>query len=119
MPSPARSPAARASSRRCSPRCSRPGSSASGLPVDGWGTARTIVVIVLVPVVLGLLVRLLLPRLVQRVLPVMPWFSVLVICLVVAIVVSLSADRLVEAGLLVTAAVILHNLLGLSVSLSS
>ncbi|WP_066642574.1 bile acid:sodium symporter family protein [Serinicoccus hydrothermalis] len=85
------------------------------LPVDGWGMARTIVVIVLVPVVLGLLVRLLLPRLVRRVLPAMPWFSVLVICVVVAIVVSLSADRLVEAGLLVTAAVILHNLLGLGI----
>lgn len=84
------------------------------LPVDGWGMARTIVVIVLVPVILGLLVRLLLPGLVRRVLPVMPWFSVLVICVVVALVVSLSADQLLEAGLLVTAAVILHNLLGLS-----
>lgn len=85
------------------------------LPVDGWGMARTIVVIVLVPVVLGLVVRGLVPGLVRRVLPAMPWFSVLVICVVVALVVSLSADRLVEAGLLVAAAVILHNLLGLSI----
>lgn len=83
------------------------------LPVDGVGMATTIVQIVLIPVVGGLLVRALLPRLVGRVLPALPWFSVLVICMVVAIVVSGSADQLLAAGLLVAVAVILHNALGL------
>ena len=83
------------------------------LPVDGRGMAETIVQIVLIPVILGLAVRMFLPALVRRVLPAMPWFSVLVICIVVAIVVSLSADRLVEAGLIVTLAVVLHNGLGI------
>lgn len=84
------------------------------LPVDGMGMATTILQIVLIPVVLGLVARALLPRLVERVLPAMPWFSVVVIGMVVAIVVSLSADRLLEAGLLVAAAVILHNGIGLA-----
>lgn len=83
------------------------------LPVDGPGMALAIVQIVLVPVLLGLLVRTFLSDLVRRALPVLPWFSVLVICAVVAIVVSLSADKIVEAGLIVLLAVILHNGLGL------
>ncbi|GAB94651.1 BASS family bile acid:Na+ symporter [Kineosphaera limosa] len=83
------------------------------LPVDAGGMALTMVQIVLIPVVLGLLARALLPRLVERALPVLPWFSVALISVVVAIVVSLSADRLVAAGLVVLVAVIAHNGLGL------
>ncbi len=83
------------------------------LPVDARGMALAILQIVLVPVLLGLLLRTLLPRVVQRVLPAMPWLSVTVICIVVAIVVSLSADKLVEAGLAVLAAVVLHNGIGI------
>lgn len=84
------------------------------LPVDAGGMALSIAQIVLLPVLVGLAVRLTLPRLVERVLPALPWFSVLVIALVVAIVVSLSADRIAEAGLIVLAAVVLHNGLGLT-----
>lgn len=83
------------------------------LPVDAGGMALSMVQIVLIPVVLGLLIRAFLPRLVERVLPGLPWFSVALISLVVAIVVSLSADRIVAAGLVVLAAVVLHNGLGL------
>ncbi|MCM3687207.1 bile acid:sodium symporter family protein [Kocuria rosea] len=83
------------------------------MPLDGASMAWSIVRIVLLPVVLGLAVRLLVPRLVERALPVLPWLSVTAISLIVAIVVSRSADRIVEAGLLVLAAVALHNGLGL------
>lgn len=83
------------------------------LPVDAGGMATTMVAIVLIPVVLGLLIGAFLPRLVERALPVMPWFSVALISIVVAIVVSLSADRLVTAGLVVFVAVVLHNGFGL------
>jgi len=82
------------------------------MPVDGWGMAVSILQIVLVPVALGLAVRMLLPRLVARTLPVLPWVSVLAIALVVTAVVAASADSLVDAGLLVLAAVVLHNCLG-------
>lgn len=84
------------------------------MPLDGASMAWSIVRIVLLPVVLGLAVRLLVPRLVERALPVLPWLSVTAISLIVAIVVSRSADRIVEAGLLVLAAVALHNGLGLT-----
>lgn len=82
------------------------------LPVDGAGMARTIATIVLLPVAAGLVVRLALPRLVTRALPVLPWVSVVAIALVVVAVVAGSADKVLEAGLLVLAAVVLHNCLG-------
>ncbi|MCK6212746.1 bile acid:sodium symporter family protein [Georgenia sp. EYE_87] len=85
------------------------------MPVDGVGMAVSILQIVLVPVALGLVVRMLLPGLVGRALPVLPWISVVAITLVVVAVVSGSADRIVEAGLLVLAAVVLHNVLGYAV----
>jgi bile acid:Na+ symporter, BASS family len=83
------------------------------LPVDGGAMAWSITKIVLLPVVAGLAVRLLAPRVVERALPALPWVSVAAIAVIVAIVVSGSADRIVEAGLLVLAAVALHNVLGL------
>lgn len=82
------------------------------LPVDAGSMAWSIVQIVLIPVALGLVVRLLLPRLVAVALPVLPWISVVAITLVVMAVVGLSADAIFSAGLLVLLAVVLHNGLG-------
>lgn len=85
------------------------------LPVDGAGMALSILQIVLLPVAAGLLVRLFLPRLVTRALPALPWISVIAITLVVVAVVSGSADSIVDAGLLVLLAVVLHNGLGYAI----
>lgn len=82
------------------------------MPVDGAAMALSIVKIVLVPVILGLVVRLLLGRFVDRVLPVLPWLSVAAIAVVVFAVVGNSAALIASAGLLVLLAVILHNGLG-------
>lgn len=82
------------------------------LPVDAGSMAMSIVQMVLIPIVAGLLVRWLLRSWVERVLPLLPWVSVLGISYVVIAVVSGSADSIVEAGLLVLAVVVLHNGLG-------
>lgn len=84
------------------------------LPLDGVGMAQTIVTIVLLPVIGGLVVRLLLSRLAEALLPVLPWLSVLAISVIVAIVVSGSADAMLSAGPLVLLVVIIHNLLGMA-----
>jgi len=68
---------------------------------------------VLLPVLAGLVVRLLLRRWVERAQPALPWVSTIAIALIVAAVVAGSADRIVEAGLLVFLAVFLHNGFGL------
>ncbi|UYG17770.1 bile acid:sodium symporter family protein [Brachybacterium huguangmaarense] len=82
------------------------------MPVEGGSMAMSIVKIVLLPVIGGLVIRLLLSRLVDRILPVLPWISVLAISFVVAAVVGKSADQVAAAGALVLVAVILHNGLG-------
>lgn len=82
------------------------------LPVDAGAMAMSIVQMVLIPIVAGLLVRWLLRSWVDRVLPALPWVSVLGISYVVVAVVSGSADSIVEAGLLVLLVVVLHNAFG-------
>ncbi len=82
------------------------------MPVDAGSMAWSIVQIVLLPVLLGLVIRLFLPRLVNKALPALPWISVIAITFVVIAVVSGSAKAIFSAGLLVLAAVILHNGLG-------
>lgn len=82
------------------------------LPVEASAMAMSIVQMVLIPIVAGLLVRWLLQTWIDKVLPALPWVSVLGISYVVVAVVSGSADQIVEAGMLVLAVVILHNALG-------
>ena len=83
------------------------------MAVDAGSMAWSIVQIVLIPVVLGLAIRYLAPRLVDRVLPVLPWISVLAITFVVIAVVAPSSAALLTAGWLILLAVVLHNGLGL------
>lgn len=79
------------------------------MPLDAGSMALSIVQVVLIPVIAGLAVRVFLPRLVEAILPALPWISVIAISMIVAIVVAGSRDSIVEAGLLVLVAVILHN----------
>ena len=82
------------------------------MPVAGGDMALSIVKIVLVPVLGGLLVRMVVGRLVEKVLPALPWISVLGICYVVLAVVGKSADTIKAAGLLVVLVVACHNVFG-------
>lgn len=82
--------------------------------VDTWGMLQSIVYVVIAPIICGLLCQRFLPRLTKGVTPFLPAFSSIVIALVVGIVVSHSADRLLLGGLLVVLVVIVHNLLGLA-----
>ena len=81
--------------------------------VDTLGMLLSIVYVVIAPIVGGLLCQRFLPGLTRRLTPYLPAFSSVVIGLVVGIVVSHNADRLLTAGLLVVAVVVIHNLLGL------
>ena len=80
--------------------------------VDVWSMFMSIVQVIVLPIVLGLLVKhfFTLPEgLVKNVLPA---FSTIAITRIVGAVVSANADKLLASGLLVIAVVILHNLLG-------
>lgn len=82
------------------------------MELDGGKMAVDIVKMVLIPVIGGLVLRLIIPKIVEKILPILPWISTLGIAGVVAGVVSGSVAAIKAAGLLVLVAVVLHNLLG-------
>ncbi len=82
--------------------------------VSFWSMMLSIVQMVLVPVLLGLGVNHFFARGVERVLPAMPVVSVVTIVILVGCVVSLSASRLFDVGLLMAVIVVLHNVFGLT-----
>jgi BASS family bile acid:Na+ symporter len=82
------------------------------LPVEPGALFVSIVQIVLAPVLAGLLLRMLLPRLVEKFLDLLPLISVAGITVVVMAVVAASSSTLLSIGILVVVAVILHNSLG-------
>ena len=84
------------------------------MPVDAGSMAISVVEIVLIPVVLGIFLRMLFNRFVDKVSGALPWLSVLAITFVVTVIVAGSARTIVTAGLLVLVAVVLHNALGLA-----
>ena len=84
----------------------------SYLPVDAGAMAMSIVKMVLIPVIGGLVIRLIAGKVVDKILPALPWVSVAGISLVVIAVVSGSTEAIVTAGGIVLLAVVLHNGLG-------
>lgn len=81
--------------------------------VDTIGMLLSIVYVVIVPIICGLLCQRFLPRITKCVVPYLPALSSIAIAMVVGIVVSHNADRLLVGGLMVVVVVMAHNLLGL------
>ncbi|WP_392674792.1 bile acid:sodium symporter family protein [Streptomyces sp. LN785] len=84
------------------------------LPVDAGSMMTDILKTVLLPVLGGLVVRLVAGKLVDRVLGVMPWLSSLAVAAIVTAVVSASAGTIKAAAVSVLIAVVLHNGCGLA-----
>lgn len=80
--------------------------------VDGGGMAWTLVQTVLLPVIIGLVLRVFLNKWIDKILPILPYLSILGIGGVVFGAVAANAERLVSVGLIVFVAVIVHNVLG-------
>ncbi|OON41605.1 bile acid:sodium symporter [Izhakiella australiensis] len=83
------------------------------IQVDVVGMLLSIVQIVVIPIGLGLIIHHSLNRLVKRVEPYLPAFSMVCILLIISAVVAGSQKFIGSVGLMVIAAVILHNAIGL------
>lgn len=81
--------------------------------VDTMGMLTSIIQIVFLPVLLGATINHFAPQAVRPLDSYLPSFSIGVILLIIAIVVALNSERLLEVGLLTLVAVMLHNLFGL------
>ena len=80
--------------------------------VDGAGMAWTLVQTVLLPVIIGLVLRVFLNKWIDKILPILPYLSILGIGGVVFGAVAANAERLLSVGLIVFVAVIVHNVFG-------
>jgi BASS family bile acid:Na+ symporter len=83
------------------------------LPVSAGSLFLSIVQIVLVPIILGIVVKLLFRKQVEKSVAVLPLISVVGIVAVASAVVAVNAGKIAETGLLIFSIVMLHNLLGL------
>ena len=80
--------------------------------VDVWAMLVSIVQVVLVPIGLDFLIQKLFRGFAEKLSAILPLFSTAAICLIVGSVVSHNAGKILSAGFLIFAVVILHNLLG-------
>lgn len=85
------------------------------LPVEAGSMFLDIVKIVLIPIVLGIVIRLLFRRQVEKSFGVLPLVSVIGIVMVAAAVVAVNKESIATTGLLIFSVVILHNTLGLAI----
>ena len=81
--------------------------------VDTIGMLASIIQIVLIPVLAGITLSHFFPELIRPLTPTLPAMSVLIILTIIAIVVALNSDSLLEVGALTLVAVVLHNLGGM------
>lgn len=87
----------------------------SYMDVPFWSMFVSICQTVLVPVIIGVIVRVAASTFVDKISPVLPWLASTAIAYIVAIVVAGSADSIATAGILVLLAAVTHNVLGLGV----
>ncbi|SST05830.1 transporter; sodium/bile acid transporter family protein [Acinetobacter baumannii] len=82
------------------------------LKIDAASMFISILQVVLLPIVIGLILRTWLKRQVESYIQVMPLVSVIAIVAIVAAIIGGSKAAILQSGLLILAVVILHNGLG-------
>lgn len=82
------------------------------LDIDASAMFLSVLKMVLFPIFLGLVVRALFKKAIEQTSQTMPLVSVISIVLILAAVVAVSKDKIVESGLLIFSVVVLHNCLG-------
>ena len=82
------------------------------IEINAWSMLSSILQVVLLPIVLGLVVRAILKQKIQYYMPAMPLISVVAIVAIVAAIIAGSKGQILESGLLILAVVMLHNGLG-------
>ena len=83
------------------------------LPVSAGSMFVSIVQIVLIPIVLGIVIRIIFTKQVEKSVKALPLISVIGIVAVAAAVVAVNKESIASSGLLIFSVVVLHNLFGL------
>ncbi|CAM4241593.1 sodium transporter [Bacillus manliponensis] len=82
------------------------------MPVDAKAMFLSIVQVIIVPIVLGAVVRKIFPHAVRQSVTVVPLISVVAIIIIVSGIIAANVNHIAASGLLVLGAVMLHNAFG-------
>ena len=82
--------------------------------VDVTSMFLSILWVVILPIVVGLIVKWLWPKFTEKATGYLPAISSIAIALIVAIIISANAHKLLAGGLIIVLVVVLHNVCGLS-----
>lgn len=83
------------------------------IDVDVTGMLLSILWVIILPVVVGLIVKMLWPKFTEKATDYLPAFSSVAIVFIVSIIFAANASKLLAGGLVIIIAVMLHNLCGL------
>ena len=79
----------------------------------------SVVKVILVPVLLGILIRSILGKQIQKISELLPLISVVSIVMIISGIIAVNADKIISCGMLVLGVVILHNLCGMGIGLAA
>lgn len=82
--------------------------------VDVTSMFLSILWVVILPIIMGLIVKGLWPKFTEKATDYLPAFSSIAIAMIVAIIIGANADKLIAGGFIIVLVVILHNIFGLS-----
>ncbi|MFW7186448.1 bile acid:sodium symporter family protein [Lysinibacillus sp. BNK-21] len=83
------------------------------MPVDPIAMFTSIIQVIIIPIILGIIIRRVVPQIVEKSINVIPLISVVAIMIIVSAVVAGNVDSIASAGSIIFAAVVLHNAFGL------
>ena len=83
--------------------------------VDVASMFLSILWVVILPIVVGLIIKALWPKFTEKAVDYLPAFSSVAIAFIVAIIIAANADKLLAGGLVIVLVVMLHNICGLGV----
>ena len=83
--------------------------------VDVASMFLSILWVVILPIIVGLIIKALWPKFTEKAVDYLPAFSSVAIALIVAIIIAANADKLLAGGLVIVLVVMLHNICGLGV----
>ncbi len=83
--------------------------------VNVWGMFLSIVQVVIAPIILGFAVNHFFSSFTQKATPLLPMVSTFAIAIIIGTIVSHNAQRILSCSLIVGIAVVMHNLLGLTI----
>lgn len=85
--------------------------------VSFWAMVISVVKVILIPVLLGILLRSLFGRQIQKISQVLPLISVVSIVMIISGIVAVNAQKILTCGAMVLGVVMLHNLFGMGIGL--